>query len=185
MNRHETILRRGDVILLVIDYQEKFIGVMEHSDSVTFAIKRIVQGMNLLHEPVLITEQYPKGLGHTIPEIIEQCGDAAVVEKMTFSCCGKDEFWKILKNSKRKQLIITGIETHVCVLQTVLDLLANGYQVHIPLDATCSRSDSNRDNALSRMEKVGAIITNSESVLFELLVEAGTDEFKAVRKLIV
>ncbi len=185
MNRHETILRRDDVLLLVIDYQEKFIGVMEHSDSVTFEIKRLTQGMNLLDEPVLITEQYSQGLGHTISEIVEQCRNASVIDKMTFSCCGKEEFWRILQDSKRKQLIITGIETHVCVLQTVLDLLANGYQVHIPIDATCSRSDSNRDNALRRMEKAGAILTNSESVLFELLVEAGTDDFKKVRKLIV
>ena len=104
---------------------------------------------------------------------------------MTFSCCGEATFWAQLEAAGRKQIIVTGIETHVCVLQTVLDLLANGYQVHLPFGATCSRDDANRDNAVARMRDAGAVISNIESVIFELLIEAGTDDFKAARKLIV
>ncbi len=185
MNRHETVLRRNDALLLVIDYQEKLVGAMHNHETVTADIVRLMQGMALLQVPMIVTEQYPKGLGPTIDELTHEFGGETPLEKMTFSCCGNDGFWNRLKKTGRKQIVAVGIETHVCVLQTVLDLLANGYQVHIPKTAVSSRAHENRDNALQRMNQAGAIITNVESVLFELLVEAGTDDFKKVRKLIV
>lgn len=185
MNRHETILRARDTLLIVIDYQERLVNVMERAAQVTGEITRLVKAMKMLGVPVLVTEQYKKGLGPTVAAVSEWIDEASVIEKMTFSCCGKEDFWNRLKQDHRPQIIVTGIETHVCVLQTVLDLLANGYQAHVPVGATCSRSDANRDNALSRMERAGAILTNFESVLFELLIEAGTDSFKEIRKLIV
>lgn len=185
MRRHETILRHEDTIALVIDYQQRLVDIMQHGESVTAEIQRIVQGMKMLDLPVLATEQYPQGLGPTVPQVAELLDSEFLSQKMTFSCCGISPFMDTLKDFGRKQVVAVGIETHVCVLQTVLDLLANGYQVHIPVGATCSRSDANRDNALNRMERAGAILTNTESVLFELLVEAGTEDFKKVRKLIV
>jgi nicotinamidase-related amidase len=185
MKRHETILRRDDTLLLIIDFQQKLANAMANAESVAAEIKRLVEGMNLLKIPVVATEQYPKGLGATTEELASELRSAPVVEKMTFSCCGELRFGDELKQLGRRQIVVTGIETHVCVLQTVLDLLANGYQVHVPVTATCSRSDNNRDNALSRMQQSGAVLTNSESVLFDLLVEAGTNDFKAVMKLIV
>ncbi len=185
MNRHETILRCEDALFLVIDYQQRLVDVMPRKESVTDEITRLAQGMKRLRVPILATEQYPQGLGPTVPPVAELLDPAQIIAKMTFSCCGNEDFDARLKTLKRRQIVITGIETHVCVLQTVLDLLANGYQVHVPVGAVCSRADANRDNALARMEKAGAVLTNLESVLFELLVEAGTDDFKAVRKLIV
>ncbi|HOJ59950.1 MAG TPA: hydrolase [bacterium] len=185
MNRHETILRREDSLLVVIDFQQRLVDVMPRKESVTDEITRLIQGMKQLNIPILATEQYPQGLGPTVPSVAEELEPAPIFSKMTFSCCGLEDFGARLKNLLRRQVVVTGIETHVCVLQTVLDLLANGYQVHVPVGATCSRADVNRDNALARMEKAGAVLTNLESVLFELLVEAGTDDFKAVRKLIV
>lgn len=185
MNRHETVLRCEDALLLVIDFQQRLVDVMSRKGSVTDEISRLIQGMKRLNVPILATEQYPQGLGPTVPSVAELLDPAQILSKMTFSCCGLVDFDARLKSLQRRQIVVTGIETHVCVLQTVLDLLANGYQVHVPVGATCSRADANRDNALARMEKAGAVLTNLESVLFELLVEAGTDDFKAVRKLIV
>lgn len=185
MNRHETILRREDTLLLVIDYQQRLVDVMARKESVTDEITRLIQGMKKLNIPILATEQYPQGLGPTVPQVAEMLDPAQILSKMTFSCCGLEDFSTRVKSLKRRQIVVTGIETHVCVLQTVLDLLANGYQAHVPVGAVCSRADTNRDNALARMEKAGAVLTNLESVLFELLVAAGTDDFKAVRKLIV
>ncbi|MBN2329936.1 MAG: hydrolase [Candidatus Omnitrophica bacterium] len=185
MNRHDSILRRHDSLLLVIDFQERLAKVMQRRESVSAEIVRLIKAMKILDAPVLAAEQYPIGLGSTVGEILRELEGAPILEKITFSCGGRDEFWRRLKEARRSQIIVTGIETHVCVLQTALDLLANGYQVHVPISATCSRADENRNNALARMEKAGAILTNTESVCFELLVESGTDEFQAVRKLLV
>lgn len=185
MNRHNTILRRDDATFLIVDFQEKIANVMDRRDAVAQEIVRLIQGLRILDVPILITEQYRKGLGATSPLLTELLAGIEIIEKMTFSCVGQTKFWEKLRATKRRQIIVAGIETHICVLQTVLDLLANGYQVHVPISATCSRSDANRDNALHRMEHAGAILTNTESILFELLVEAGTEEFKHVRKLIL
>lgn len=148
-------------------------------------IGKLLEGMKVLEVPILVTEQYPKGLGPTASALAGSMGEAEKIEKLTFSCCGSDKFWELLFQLKRKQVVVTGMETHVCVLQTVLDLLANDYQVHVPAPATCSRHEEDRQNALRRMERAGAVLTNTESVLFELLRRAGTDEFKAVQKIIL
>lgn len=183
--RHQTILRRDDAALLIVDYQQRIVDVMKNGPQVTNEIERLVQAMQILRVPILATEQYPKGLGPTLDTIAQQLVAEQISQKMTFSCCGEETFWKQLEATQRKQIIVTGIETHVCVLQTVLDLLANGYQVYLPFGATCSRDDANRDNAIARMREAGAVITNIESAIFELLIEAGTNDFKAARKLIV
>lgn len=182
--RHETILRREDAALLIVDYQQKLVDVMANAPAVTAEIERLAEAMNILNVPVIATEQYRKGLGPTVDSVAVKFEADACTEKMTFSCCGDETFWKNIEDAGRKQIVVVGIETHVCVLQTVLDLIANGYQVHLPACATCSRDDANRDNAIERMRTAGAIITNVESIFFELLVEAGTDDFKSVRKLI-
>lgn len=185
MQHHPTILHRDNAALLIIDVQERLIKAMNNRDSVETAIGVLQQGMEVLNIPTLITEQYPRGLGATVECIRAQNTAACVVEKTTFSCCGEQNFWPALTAMERKQIIVTGMETHVCVLQTVLDLINAGYQVHVPVSATCSRDDANRDNAIRRMEQAGAIITNVESVLFELLRAAGSDEFKTISKLVV
>jgi nicotinamidase-related amidase len=185
MKRHETILRRDDSLLVVVDYQQRLVEHLAHGAEVTAEIVRLVKGMQLLGVPVIATEQYPKGLGPTAPAVAEVLDPQQIEEKLTFSCCGIDPFAARLAQHQRRQIILVGIETHVCILQTALDLLANDYQVHLPFNATGSRCDANRDNALQRMQQAGVIITNTESLLFELLGQAGTDEFKQVRTLIV
>lgn len=185
MKHHPSLLQRDQAALLIIDVQERLVTAMANRAGVEQAIGLLQQGLNLLQVPTLLTEQYPKGLGPTLASIRQAAGGAGCIEKTTFSCCGEQSFWPALEALQRRQIIVTGMETHVCVLQTVLDLLQAGYQVHVPISATCSRSDANRDNALRRMEQAGAILTNVESVLFELLRAAGSAEFKAISKLIV
>jgi nicotinamidase-related amidase len=170
--------------MVIIDVQERLVKAMEHHAEVEDSIATLQQGMEILGLPTLITEQYPRGLGNTVASISARTPDACVVEKTSFSCCGADNFIPELEKLGVRQVVVTGMETHVCVLQTVLDLLHAGYQVHVPIKATCSRSDANRDNALERMQQAGAIITNVESVLFELLRASGSAEFKAISKLI-
>jgi len=184
MQHHPTLLNPENTALLIIDVQERLVKAMPNRIEVEEAISTLQQGMEILNLPTLITEQYPRGLGATVESISARAPKAAVVEKTSFSCCGEDSFAPALEELGAKQVVISGMETHVCVLQTVLDLLQAGYQVHVPIKATCSRSDANRDNALERMQQAGAIITNVESVLFELLREAGSAEFKAISKMI-
>ncbi|MCA1796435.1 MAG: hydrolase [Geobacteraceae bacterium] len=184
MQRNPTLLNPENTALLIIDVQERLVKAMENHEEVEGSIATLQEGMEILNLPTLITEQYPRGLGATVESISARKGNATVVEKTSFSCCGASSFAPALEKLGTKQVVVTGMETHVCVLQTVLDLLHAGYQVHVPIGATCSRSDLNRDNALRRMEQAGAIITNVESVLFELLREAGSAEFKTISKLI-
>ncbi len=184
MQHHPTILNRNSAALLIIDVQDRLVKAMNNHQSVEDGITLLQQGMQLLNVPTLITEQYPRGLGNTVLSIADKAPHSTVIEKTTFSCCGEQSFWPALAAMERQQIIVTGMETHVCVLQTVLDLINAGYQVHLPFDATCSRNDANRDNAIQRMQQAGAVITNVESVLFELLRAAGSAEFKTISKLI-
>jgi len=185
MQRHPTLLNPQHTALLIVDVQERLVKAMPNHIEVEESIATLQQGMDILSLPTLITEQYPRGLGATIESIRTRSPKATIVEKISFSCCGESSFAPALEKLGAKQVVVTGMETHVCVMQTVFDLLHAGYQVHVPIKATCSRSDANRDNALQRMQQAGAIITNVESVLFELLREAGSAEFKAISKLIV
>ena len=184
MQHHPSLLAQNNSVLLIIDVQERLVKAMANREEVEESIALLQQGMEILGLPSLLTEQYPRGLGATVASIAANKHDSEVVEKTSFSCCGETSFWPALEKLGRKQVIVTGMETHVCVLQTVLDLIQAGYQVHVPIKATCSRDDANRDNALRRMEQAGAIITNVESILFELLRAAGSPEFKSISKLI-
>jgi nicotinamidase-related amidase len=133
--------------------------------------------------PVITTEQYTRGLGEIIPAIREKLPVPAV-EKMTFSCCGDRAFTSRLKSLRREQIIVTGMETHICVLQTVLDLLNEGFKVHVAGDAVMSRKKKNWKTGLSLAASAGAIITSTETALFQLLKVAGTEEFRKLSKLV-
>jgi nicotinamidase-related amidase len=137
-----------------------------------------------LNVPILVTEQYVKGLGPTLAVLKEKAGDAPCYEKMSFSCCGSAEFVDTLKATGRNQVIICGMETHVCVLQTVIELRDAGFQVHLVTDAVMSRSKRNWETATLAMTQAGAVPTCTESVVFQLLKVAGTDEFKKLSKLV-
>jgi nicotinamidase-related amidase len=134
--------------------------------------------------PILITEQYPKGLGKTVPEIKMDLESIPPIEKVSFSCCGVERFNDQLNQLGRKHIILTGIETHVCVLQTAGDLIQKGYEVHAVADAICSRRKLDWEIGLRWMEKKGAMISTTEIIAFQLLKEAGTGEFRELSKLL-
>jgi len=179
-------LERDKAVLVVIDVQEKLCVAMDEE-----VLKQRVKNIGILLEsaaemnvPVLVTEQYVKGLGATLPELKEKAAKAPCYEKMAFSSCGSAEFVNSLKSTGRTQVIITGMETHVCVLQTVLELREAGLNVHVVKDAVMSRSKRNWQTAIETMTLAGAIPTCTEAVMFQLLKVAGTDEFKKLSKLV-
>ena len=172
------LLARDRTGLVVIDVQEGFRPYPVFT-SVADACAKLVQAARILELPTLVSEQYPKGLGHTAPELALQ--DEPRIEKTVFSAARADGF----DLHGRQQAIVCGIEAHVCVSQTVHDLLEDGVEVHVPADAVGSRHDVDYQRGLERMERAGAIVSTVEAALFELLERAGTPEFKAVQKLVI
>jgi nicotinamidase-related amidase len=172
------LLNRDRAALVVVDVQESFRPYATF-ESVASACAKLVQAARILELPTLVSEQYPKGLGHTAPEV--GVTDERLIEKTVFSAARADGF----DLGGRDQAIVCGIETHVCVSQTVHDLLAAGVEVHVPADAVGSRHEIDYERGLERMERAGAIVSTVEAALFELLERAGTPEFKAVQKLIL
>ena len=168
--------------LVVIDIQEAFRKAVPVFEQVAQASATLVEGAKALGVPVVATEQYPKGLGHTVPEVAEHLPDgAAPLEKLAFSAAEADGF----DLAGRDQALVCGIETHVCVNQTVLDLLREGVEVHVAEDAVGSRAKSNWRLGLHKVEQAGAVLTSVETALVELVGRAGTDQFKQVQKLIL
>ena len=184
MIRHPKILKREQTALLIIDVQERILGVMQEKERLMQNLNKLINGCGILNVPICYTEQYPKGLGETASELKEVLGENEAVQKMSFSCYGAEDLFEELKENGVSQVVAAGIESHVCVQQTVLDLLANGFQVNVPADAVSSRKVLDYETALKRMAANGAEVTSTESVLFELLEVCGTDEFKQVAKLV-
>lgn len=171
--------------LVVVDVQEKLCQAMDKDilEKLTGNIGVLLEAARELAIPVLVTEQYTRGLGETLPVLKEKLSETSM-EKMTFSCCGDPAFVDRLRQLTRKQVIVTGMETHVCVLQTVLELLDKGYSVHIVKDAVMSRKKQNWQVGLDIAAAAGAVITSTEAALFQLLRVAGTEEFKKLSKLV-
>jgi nicotinamidase-related amidase len=161
--------------LVVIDVQEKLMAVMPRRDALIASVQKLLGAARVLKIPVIVTAQYVKGLGPVCPEIT---GDFPILEKLAFSCCGSDEFTRTLKDLRRQRVILCGIEAHVCVQQTAIDLMKD-YFVYIAADAICSRHRHDHKVAVERLRDCGAVITTVESTVFEMLREAGTAEFKA------
>ena len=175
-------LDRNRAALAVIDVQEGFRPAVLDFDRVAASVATLVRGAQTLGLPVLVTEQYPKGLGATVPEVSEHLAGVVPMEKISFSAFEADGFYAAL--SERDQVLLCGIESHVCVNQTAEDLLAEGREVHVAQDAVTSRTAENRDLGLHKMERSGAVVTSVETALFELLRAAGTPEFKEIQGLI-
>jgi len=173
-----------DTVAVCVDIQEKFTSVIYKFDKIIKNSQILIDGLNVLEMSIIVTEQYPKGLGVTIPEIKEHLIEYKPIEKLAFSCCGSEEFCDALKKTEKKNVIVFGIETHVCVLQTVLDLIEMDYQPVLIEDCVSSRKESDRNTALNRMNQEGVIITSYESILFELSRVAGTERFKHISKLV-
>ena len=182
------LLQRDRSALVVIDMQERLMPAIAEADAVTRAAGILIEAARHLEVPVVVTEQYPKGLGSTIDAISGRLpNDAAVVEKMTFSAARNHDFGSQIDDFKaggRDHIVICGVESHVCVMQTAADLDAQGYTVHIVADACGSRAPASKDAALARFEALGISRVTTEMVLFEWLEVAGTPKFKAVSRLV-
>lgn len=175
-------LNQKDSALVIVDIQEKLAAVMKERQQVIDNVLHLIETARLLNIPIILNEQYPKGIGHTVPEIKAALDTYQPVEKLTFSCCGQPDFLSKLASTNRKKIILCGMETHVCVLQTCIGLLKEGCIVHVVKDAICSRTKDNFKTGIEFMRNTGAVITSTETVLFQLLEKSGTEEFKMISK---
>jgi nicotinamidase-related amidase len=182
--RHPNILQRENTALLIIDIQEKILSVVNEQELIVANTLKLINGFKIMNVPIFFTEQYPKGLGHTESRIKTALHGINAIEKMSFSCYGAGNLFDELEKKNIHRTVVCGVESHVCVMQTVLDLLEEEFQVFVAADAVSSRRKLDYEIALKRMEKNGAEITVTESILFEMLNVCGTDEFKTISKLV-
>ena len=173
-----------DTASLVIDIQDKLLPHIDNHQTLIKNCQTLLSGLTILNIPIVITEQYPKGLGPTVTAISQLIPEFKPIEKISFSCCGNDHFLKTLHDLGKRNIIICGIEAHVCVLQTVIDLIERGYHPVLIEDCVSSRKPIDREIALKRLARERAIITTYESILFELCQVAGTEQFKSISKLV-
>ncbi len=165
--------------LVVIDVQEKLVNIMPRCDETLASIQKLIGAARVLELPTIVTAQYIKGLGPVCAEIVEATPSITALEKMTFSCCGSQEFVRTVKDLRRQRIILCGIEAHVCVQQTAIDLMKDFF-VYVAADAICSRHEIDYTIAIDRLRDCGAVITTVESAVFELLRESGTEQFKQI-----
>lgn len=175
------LLDKSRSVLILIDFQERLVPNVHESQSMLARIDLLLFAAGLLHVPVLLTEQYPKGLGGTIELIRKAAPHVHPLEKMSFSCMAASGFKEWLASFRRDQILLAGIETHICLAQTALDLAAQGSNVYVVADATSSRRPLDAQIALHRLDRSGLTITTAEAVVFEWLRRAGTDEFRAIQ----
>jgi len=176
------MMSRGDTGLLVVDVQERLVPAVGDHERVVWNVRRLIDGAKILGLPVVATEQYPRGLGPTVPELAKRLG--GIPSKLTFSCGGCGQLFRELEGRGIHKLLVCGMETHVCVQQTVLDLLAAAWHVYVAVDAVGSRYDVDYRTALGRMDSAGAALTTTEAALFEWCEVAGTPEFKQISRLV-
>jgi nicotinamidase-related amidase len=179
--------RLSHAALVVVDMQERLLAAFseERRAAVVERTHLAIDVAKVLEIPILVSEQYPKGLGPTLPSIRERIGHTfAPIEKLAFSCGRSPEFKKALEATGRHDILITGVEAHVCVLQTVNDLIRAGFHVFVLSDAVTSRRDSDKTAGLALMDKAGAVVGTAEIFAFQLLERAGSDRFKQVSKLV-
>ncbi len=177
-------LNKENAIGVVIDMQEKLLPHIQNHEQLLNKNLTMIHGLRALNVPIVVTQQYTKGLGNTVKPINEAIGNFSYIEKLTFSCYREPSFIKIMNRSGNRNVIITGIESHVCVLQTALDLLYNNFTPVVVTDAIGSRNSEDMKIALWRMRDIGCIMTTTESILFELCRQAGTPEFKKISNLV-
>lgn len=175
------LLKRTETALLIIDLQEKLMPAIYNRTEIFSNVNKLIAGAEILSVPIIITEQYSKGLGHTCSEV-QLPNNPLIIEKMCFSSMLSNEV--VNKLQEVKSLIIAGVEAHVCVLKTALDALSQGFEVHIVADAVSSRKAFDKETALERLRQVGSYIVTTEMILFQLMDFAGTEEFKKISRLI-
>lgn len=185
MPHHPKSLSINDTLLVIIDMQTKLSAVMKYREQMIDNLKTMIEGCNILKVPIVITEQYPNGLGRTEQALIDLLPEEnEPIEKLTFSCWDEPNFRQIVQDSKRQKIILTGIETHVCVYQTAMDLIANNYHVYVLRDCVGSRHKYNWKAGLARMREIDVGIYTTEMALFELLKRSDIAEFKPISKLL-
>jgi nicotinamidase-related amidase len=184
MDRHPDLATAEDSLLLVIDPQEKLVRMIHNREDVVNTISQLIKFAYIYQLPVVLTEHYPEGLGYSVEEIKEVLADYQPVRKRIFSCFGVPEFSEVLSSHARRNLLVTGIETHICVSQTVHDALHRDYRVQVIADAVGTRKPLDHNIALDRMGRAGAVITTSEAVMYEIAERADTEEFKRLLKLV-
>ncbi len=184
VKRFNKLLIPEKTALLIIDIQERILPVISNYQRIVDNTLKLIKGFKVMSLPIYFTEQYPKGLGPTVSSITEELGDLKPFDKMSFSCSGAGDLFEEFKKKNLSQIVVCGIESHVCVQQTVLDLIENGFQVNLAADAVSSRKEIDYSTSLERMRDQGAEITTTESILFELLNVCGTPQFKDISKIV-
>jgi nicotinamidase-related amidase len=178
------MLTTDNTVVVAIDFQERLFQVMHEKEKLLKNVLKLIKGSLALGVPVNLTEQYPKGLGPTLPEIKELLPEAQPIEKTCFNCCDEGSFTRVLEESKRKQILICGIEAHICVYQTAMALLRAGYEVQVVADCVSSRDPGNRMVSLFKMGGAGVSSTTVETALFELLKVGRGDTFKEISNIV-
>jgi nicotinamidase-related amidase len=178
------MLDRNNTVLMIIDIQGKLAHMMHEWEMLFESVQKLIRGMQALDIPIVWMEQNPLAIGRTVSEIAELLEPAEPIEKLSFSCCGNDRFLEMLADLNRKQTLLAGIETHICVYQTAVDLLHRGYDVQVVADAVSSRTAQNRRIGLQKMCDAGAVLTSVETALFELLRVADGPDFRKILKII-
>lgn len=181
--RHPHLFLRENSAVLLVDYQERFVPVLHDNENTIKNIKLLLSGAGIYKIPIFVSEQVPEKLGNTINDFSELLKDAKIFSKKAMSCCGQIDFLEGLKKKNIKQIAVCGVEAHVCILQTSLDLLNNGFQVHLVTDAITARLPHNKPVAIEKIKSAGGILTSVETVLFEIAYEAGSEEFKRLQNL--
>lgn len=190
MSDTSSVASRSHAVLLVVDVQERLAAAMSRRQAVLDSTSKLVRTAALVGVPVIVTRQYPTGLGDVEPVLrvaIESAADATSViwaNKVAFDCFAEPAFTEALASTDRRQVVIAGMESHICIVQTALSALMQGFDVHVVGDSCCSREAASHESALARLRTAGAVITTTESVLYELVGEAATDEFRALLRIV-
>jgi nicotinamidase-related amidase len=177
-----SLLTRENTGLVIVDAQERLMAVMGNGARTIKNIQALIHLARLFSLPIVVTEQYPRWLGPTVKEVKKLITPFEPIEKMEFNCCAVDRFNALVKLNDLRNIILTGVESHICIFQTCTALLENGYNVHVPCDAVDSRVEENRLVGLHLMNENGAVITSTETVVFQILQRAGTREFREMSK---
>jgi len=185
--RHPMFLDKQDAVLVVVDIQEKLFKTMAATcqENILKNVPILLAAADELEIPVIVSEQYPRGIGPTIAPLKKKITKAEYIEKVDFAATEVNDFTKALAKAKRRQVILVGMETHICVYQTALGLLELGFDVHVPEDALASRIIENYDAGVSLLLQAGAVVSSTEAILFQLLKRSGSESFKRLQKLII
>ena len=179
-----SMLATDRAVLVVIDIQDRLFRVMADKEILLQNVLKLIRGMQVLDVPIVLTEQYPVGLGPTLTDITQLLPDIKPIEKVCFSCCDEEHFQHELESLKRQQVLVAGIEAHICVYQTAMDLLRQGYEVQVVADCITSRDTKNKDVCLTRLNSAGVSLTTTEMALFELLKVGKGDQFMQISRII-